>query len=69
MKFQIFVQTLKTKGNNIFKNVERRWMFMLKPLKKIMVKYWHFLMLMQVDYTTPYMPNVNSFTNVLQLWI
>jgi len=42
---------------------------MLEPLKKIMVKYWPLVMLMQVDYNTPYMPNVNSFTYVLQLWI
>ncbi len=42
---------------------------MLEPLKKIMVKYWPLLILMQVGYITPYMPSLNSFTYVLQLWI
>jgi hypothetical protein len=52
VKFQILVQTLDTKGNKNFKNVKKKWMSMLKPLKKIMAKYYPLLAMMQVDFNS-----------------
>jgi hypothetical protein len=49
MKFQRLVQTLKTKGNKILKNVKTRWMSMLDLLNMIMAEYRPSLAVMQID--------------------
>jgi hypothetical protein len=48
--FQRLAQTLETKGNKIIKNVKTKWMSMLDPLKRIIVKYNLLLAMMQADY-------------------
>jgi hypothetical protein len=41
---------MEIKGNKILKNVKMQWMFMLNPLKKIMLEYKPLLAIMQTNY-------------------
>jgi len=58
LEFQRLVQTLKIKGNKIFKNVKTRWMSMLDALKMIMVEYYPLFVMMQTDYSTVHVAKV-----------
>jgi hypothetical protein len=52
LQFQIFIQTLKTKGNKILKIIKTRCISMFDPLKMIMAEHHPLLVVMQVDYST-----------------
>ncbi len=46
MEFEKLVKILDTKGNVIMKNMKTKWMSMLEPLKRIVVKYRSLLVVM-----------------------
>jgi hypothetical protein len=55
---------METKGNKILKNVKTQWISMLDPLKRIIVEYKPFLVIMQTNQNSIQMAKVNEMPHV-----